>query len=114
METIISKCGLFCNDCPAFIAYTNDDQDLRVKTAVEWAEQFKAELKPENINCSSCLSTAEPLFSHCHQCEVRKCAFARGVENCAVCNDFGCEAISKFMAAAPTIKENLEMLRSRR
>ena len=114
MVTIISKCGLFCHECPAYIAYVKDDQELRVKTAEEWAKLYNPDIKPENINCASCLSTADPLFSHCMVCEVRKCAFERSVDNCAVCDDYGCEIITKFMENAPVVKENLEKLRSGR
>ena len=111
MAVIISKCGLLCNECPAFIAYTDDNDELRVKTAEEWSKAYNADIKPEHINCSSCLSRSDDVFSHPKVCEVRKCGFKMDVDNCAVCGDYGCDTISKFMEAAPVIREGLEKLR---
>ena len=32
-------------------------------------------------------------------CEVRKCTIDRGLENCAYCEDYGCEKLQKVHAA---------------
>ena len=111
----LAMCGLDCAACPAFIAYKTNDQALRVKTAAEWSRQFKAEFKPEDINCVGCLKTKGVLFSHCKECEIRKCGLAKKVKNCAQCPDYSsCEKIGKFIANVPPAKANLEEVRNAR
>lgn len=110
----LAMCGLDCAACPAFIAHKTNDQALRVKTAAEWSKQFKAELKPEDINCVGCLKTKGVLFSHCRECEIRKCGLAKKVKNCALCPDYPCEKIGKFIANVPPAKANLEEVRGTR
>ena len=50
MKKIIACCGIICSECPAYIAFKNDDDELRAKTAKQWSEEIKADIKPENIN----------------------------------------------------------------
>jgi len=111
---MLGMCGLDCAVCPAYIAYKTDDQALRVKTADEWSKQFNITLKPEDINCVSCLKTKGAHIGHCAECEIRKCGQAKRVKNCALCDDYPCEKISKFIAQAPAAKTNLEEVRRAR
>ena len=111
---ILAMCGLDCAACPAFIAYTTNDQALREKTASEWSKQFKIELKPEYINCVGCLKTRGPQIQHCAECEIRKCGLGRKVKNCAMCTDYPCDKIGKFTANVPPAKANLDEVRGTR
>ena len=110
----LSMCGLDCAACPANIAYKTNDQALREKTAAEWSKQFHAELKPADINCVSCLKTRGVHIGHCAECEIRTCGLGRKVKNCALCNDYPCETIGKFLANVPPAKANLEEVRRTR
>ncbi len=111
----LAMCGLDCAACPAFIAYRTNDQALRVKTAAEWSKAFKAQLAPEDINCVGCLKTKGMQFSHCRECDIRKCGLAHKVKNCALCPEYSsCEKINKFIAGAPPAKANLEEVRRAR
>ncbi|MFC1711826.1 DUF3795 domain-containing protein [Patescibacteria group bacterium] len=103
----ISICGLDCADCPAYIARANNNDTLRKKTAKKWAKLFNApEIKPEDINCLSCLSLAEPLFNHCKVCDVRKCGLEKKVKNCGECQDYsGCEKIISLHKEIPDGKK---------
>jgi len=100
-------CGLDCSDCPCFIAYQNNNEELREKTAKRWAKMHNnPDLKPSDINCCGCLSLEEPLFSHCKVCEIRKCGLAQGVQNCGECLTYSsCEKIKKFHEEVPESKE---------
>jgi hypothetical protein len=110
----LSMCGLDCAACPAFIARKTDDQTLREKTAAEWSKQFQADLKPADINCVGCLKTKGVQISHCAECEIRKCGLGRKVKNCALCDDYPCETIGRFIANVPPAKANLEEVRRAR
>ena len=71
---IVAYCGIPCSDCPAYIATRKNDDALRRETAKKWSEMFKADIKPEDINCDGCPTDSERIFNHCRVCEIRKCA----------------------------------------
>jgi len=111
---VLGMCGLDCAACPAYIAYKTDDQALRVKTAAEWSKQYNVAMKPEGINCVGCLKTKGPQIGHCSECEIRKCGLAKKVKNCALCADYPCDRISKFIAQVPPAEANLDEARRTR
>ncbi len=44
-------------------------------------------------------------------CEVRICARGKGIEMCALCNDYPCEKFDDFFKLYPTLKQDNELLR---
>ena len=54
MNKMIAYCGLDCENCDAYLATVNNDQELRKKTAKLWAELNNAPIFPEHINCEGC------------------------------------------------------------
>jgi hypothetical protein len=110
MEKIIAFCGIVCSECPAFIATKNDDDNKRRETAKLWSERYKAEIKPEDINCTGCLSE-EKVIGHCKVCEIRKCGRGKKVKNCAYCNEYVCEKLDNFFKMAPEIKTALDKIK---
>jgi uncharacterized protein DUF3795 len=108
---MIAYCGLKCHECGAYIATREDDDKKRKEIAELWSKEFNAELTQEDINCTGCLSEGEGLFSNCNICEIRKCAVERGVENCAGCQDYICEKLTRFFAMVPEAKITLDLYR---
>jgi len=111
MDKMIAFCGIGCTEWPAFLATQKDDDNERTKVAELWSEEFKAEIKPEDIDCDGCLLENGRLFGHCKVCEIRKCAQEKGIKNCAYCDDYTCEKLSKFFEMAPETKITLEEIR---
>ena len=111
MSRIVAICGITCSDCPAYIATISDDDQKRKQTAEQWSKEFNADIKPENINCMSCLSKDGPVFHHCTQCEFRKCGMGKDVENCAHCDEYACEKLTKFFEMVPAAKATLDEIR---
>ncbi|KPK99539.1 MAG: hypothetical protein AMJ91_07400 [candidate division Zixibacteria bacterium SM23_73_3] len=114
MEKMIGFCGLDCSECPAFIATKKDDDEERKKVAQKWNKEFKANLKPEDINCDGCLIDSERLFNYCKVCEIRKCGKEQKVENCAYCDDYACDKLIEFFTKAPEAKTTLDGIRAGR
>jgi hypothetical protein len=109
---MLAVCGLDCAACPALLAHQNDDQTLRVRTAIEWTRQFNVPFKPEDINCVGCLNLEGVHVGHCSQCEIRACGQKHQVANCALCPDYAtCDTINKFITDVPPAKANLEEVR---
>ncbi|RJO71130.1 MAG: DUF3795 domain-containing protein [Myxococcales bacterium] len=105
-------CGIDCELCPTFQATRNDDDAARTKTAEEWSRMFKAEIRPEHINCDGCKSETGRLFFHCTQCGIRACAGAKGHETCADCEDYGCDKLMGILDVVPEARATLEKLRA--
>ena len=112
MEQMIAYCGLTCRQCGAYEATMNDDNQKRVEVAKQWSRQYSTILKPEDIECEGCLSMSENLFKHCLVCDIRKCGLEKGVANCAHCDDYGCEKITRFFEMVPDAKKQLDEIRA--
>jgi len=112
MDGMVGFCGLLCNECGAFIATKNDDDEKRAEVAQLWSKQYNTDVKPEEINCDGCISESGRLFSHCKVCEVRKCGKEKGVENCAYCNEYACQKLEGFFQVLPDAKKRLDEIRS--
>ncbi len=108
---MISFCGLECTACPAFIARKEDNDALRKKTAEEWSKQFRMEFSPESIDCEGCLSTGVH-GPYCGICEIRKCGLEKDINNCAYCDDYGCEKLAKVHEMDAECKKRLDDIRS--
>jgi len=111
MNKIIAFCGLTCTECLAFIATQKDDDKEREKVAKVWSKEFKRKIKPEEINCDGCLEESGRLFNYCKVCIIRECGKEKVVENCAYCDDYACEKLTKFFDIAAEAKTALVEIR---
>ncbi len=110
---MIAVCGLDCSSCPAHLAWKNDVQALREKTAREWSQAYHFDCKPAMINCSGCRVASGPKIGHCADCKMRNCATQKGHATCADCAELAtCAEIQGFFANAPQAKANLGKLRA--
>ncbi len=108
---MIAYCGLDCSKCDGYLATQADDDDKRAAVAKQWSAQYGADIKPEHINCDGCSSEGRKFFYCSEMCEVRKCAMAKAVPNCAACDDYACDTLEKFFALAPDARTALDALR---
>ncbi|KUK85724.1 MAG: Uncharacterized protein XE03_1924 [candidate division TA06 bacterium 34_109] len=76
-----------------------------------WSKEFNSEIKPEDINCDGFLEKSGRLFNYCQVCEIRKCGQEKEVKNCAYCDDYACEKLTKFFNMAPEAKTTLAEIR---
>ena len=111
---MIAHCGIVCTECPAFEATQKDDNAKRKQVAEAWSKQYKMDIKPEDINCDGCKSQGKRVIGYSTICEIRKCGKEKQVENCAYCDEYACEKLTKFFAAAPHAKASLEKIRKSR
>lgn len=116
MDQDLGFCGIYCRECPAYIAKRDNDQKLREEASKGW-KRAGYSYEAEKINCDGCQSNGE-LLEYCAICEVRNCALAKGVSSCAHCNEYPCsdklEPLWKQLEV-PQAKENLdELIKSRK
>jgi hypothetical protein len=112
----LGYCGLNCEECPVFIATSNDDSILRQETAREWSGLYAGylgkELKPEDMNCGGCRSQSN-LFIGCMSCPIRKCSCEKNLISCALCDEYEkCEMLNGFFGYHhQQAKNNLDQIR---
>uniref|UniRef100_A0A7C4GID1 DUF3795 domain-containing protein n=1 Tax=candidate division WOR-3 bacterium TaxID=2052148 RepID=A0A7C4GID1_UNCW3 len=113
MAKLIARCGIRCDACPALEATRQNDDELRRKTAAEWAKTFGADIRPEHINCVGCTEPGVHI-GHWDECHVRRCSQQRKLMNCGLCPDFACAELEKFFRMVPDARAELEALRQGR
>ena len=116
MDKVISYCGLICETCPIYLATREQDEEKRYKMRVDIAQQIKEhygqECKPEDVtDCDGCKAESGRLFSGSRNCEIRKCATGKDIENCAHCNEYACGRIEKFFATDPDARARLDAIK---
>ncbi len=110
MNKLIGYCGIDCVNCPAYISFIKDDDELREKTAKQWTEMFKYNFKKEEINCEGCRVGKIHTYYCDSMCNIKKCAETRSIESCALCVDYPCQMISDFIKDIPEAKANLDKI----
>ncbi len=85
--------------------------ELLERAAKVWSEHYDEDLTAEGIRCDGCKSTTGTLSVTCVTCKIRICAKDRGVDNCALCDDYGCETLEHILSVAPEAREKLEEVR---
>jgi len=112
MGSLTAVCGLSCNECEAYIATQNNDDNARREVAEKWSVRYNADIKPENINCQGCMSDDDCKFMFCNYCEMRKCAVEKNYATCGHCPDYPCKIIAGFFTNAPEMKVALDKIKS--
>jgi len=108
---MLGYCGLDCEKCECYQATQQNDDAKRDAIAATWSERYKADIKPEHINCDGCQAGGKKFFYCEHLCTIRKCCILNAVPHCAACDDYVCEALEEFITIAPEAGEALAKLR---
>ncbi len=111
MEKLIACCGLNCAGCDARIATVKNDNGLRKETAEKWKVMFNApSLSADMINCTGCREEGVK-FSHCYECEIRKCANEKKFDTCGQCDEVeSCSIVGGVHKFVPEALDNLRSL----
>jgi hypothetical protein len=111
MQQIIAVCGLDCAACDAYIATQARDDAAKEKVAAKWRAEYNSpNIDAKSVTCDSCLAASGVLCGHCSECAPRLCAVGRGLANCGLCPDYGCEKISGLIAFIPDAKVRLDSI----
>ncbi len=109
MNQMMAYCGIMCDECPAYKATTDDNDELRKDTAKKWSKMTKTDIRPEQVNCLGCRS--EVRFDQCQVCEIRACSIEKKLGHCGECDSFPCSKLKTIVDNVPGTKERLEALR---
>ena len=95
MKDNIAYCGLDCEQCEAYKATMNNDDELRKKVAEKWSELNKVDITPEMINCVGCRTDGVKTPFCESMCQIRQCSLGRGYRTCGDCGELGsCKKIT--------------------
>jgi hypothetical protein len=113
MDLMIAYCGLTCDTCPVYLATIEKDplkqRSMREEVAQMCSEHYHIRLAVQELtDCDGCRACGR-LFS---ECEIRTCAIDRGLETCAVCEDYGCDRLLKHFEMDPESRSRLEAMRA--
>lgn len=111
MPNMIAYCGLVCTDCSAYTATQKQDIEGLKEIAAKWSKELGLALTWEDCLCDGCLATTGRQINYCRECQVRACASARGLENCAYCPDYACAKLEGVFSFAPEARTKLDELR---
>ena len=84
---LIAYCGLNCEECEAYKATINNDDELREKVAKEWSTLNNVEITKEMINCEGCRANGKKTPFCDKLCPIRMCAKEKAVETCGDCEN---------------------------
>jgi hypothetical protein len=108
---LIACCGLFCNECDAFIATALNDLEKKQVMADHWKKEAGMDIDPNAISCLGCNTKSDLRLSYCAECAIRVCCLSKSYDNCSQCADFSCEKTEAFYKMAPHAKKNIEELK---
>jgi hypothetical protein len=92
-KEILTKCGYRCDLCPAYKENIKCEEDI-ILLSKEWHRLFGFDIPPQNVECVGCINEG----SHADKdCPVRPCVIEKKLENCAYCDDFGCDKLKTRM-----------------
>ena len=84
-ERVDAYCGLYCGACDVLQANLRGTVE---KLAAEW------KMTADELLCHGCRTEVAAVF--CRDCTFRACARRKGLEFCAECADYPCEALVAF------------------
>lgn len=107
-SNLIAYCGLNCEECEAYKATINNDDELREKVAKEWSILNNVEITKEMINCEGCRVNGKKTTFCDKLCPIRMCAKTKAVETCGDCENLKmCQKIKMIIDHNDKALDNL-------
>ena len=73
-------CGIDCQSCAGYLATINNDDRMRMDTAIKWSRMFKITVLPREVNCTGCQSEGVR-FKNSETCKIRQLHHMQKVAN---------------------------------
>lgn len=84
MARMMSACGVWCSDCPAYLGEVKGVAHQQ-RTVAAWNRIYGLNESAERITCGGCLAPGDQVFHTCRACEARLCCHSKGFRTCAEC-----------------------------
>jgi hypothetical protein len=93
MVEILSRCGFRSDLCLAYRPNIEKNPANRQVLSDGWFKYFGFRIEPENIICNGCLD--DQCITLDLECPIRPCVIAKGLENCAIFEQYGCDKLKE-------------------
>ena len=103
MEPIVTRCGYRCDLCMAYRPNVEAHPDNRQTLSDGWFKYFGFRIPPEAILCDGCMAENPRLIDD--QCPVRPCVVARGLDNCAQCDEYVCDRLKERLVVYAEVRD---------
>ena len=105
MVEIISRCGYRCDMCLIYRDNLKGERDMR-RFRDGLLKYYGDRLTLEECYCDGCMTPdSENPILITFDCRVRPCVMARGLENCADCDEYPCKDLEKRSVDYERVKE---------
>ena len=106
MSDIIARCGFKCNLCLIYRDNLKKDKQNRQKFRDGLEKYYGDKLTLEECYCDSCMTPdSENPVRITSDCTIRPCVIAKGLENCAYCDQYPCEDLDRKFVDYEKVKE---------
>lgn len=106
VKPTLSLCGFRCDLCLAYKPNIEARPENRQVLSDGWYTYFGFRLPPEAIFCEGC--TAESPVTLDRDCPVRPCVIEHQLPNCAFCNEYICEILTKRLVNFSEIQSDFD------
>ena len=118
MIEMLAYCGLTCTTCPVHLATMQENKEEQARMRAEIVrlcnERYGTNYKLEEItDCDGCRTEGDRLFSASKNCNIRKCAREKKLDNCAYCPEYACSTLEAFFKAEPAARTRLDEIKNR-
>ena len=93
-KALTKACGGYCVGCLDFLAYINNDEELKKKLAKQFSKELGMDIKPEDVGCLGCHGTIHKPW--CASCSLQRCTEEKGIPTCSFCDEFPCEKLETY------------------
>ncbi|MBN2146551.1 MAG: DUF3795 domain-containing protein [Anaerolineales bacterium] len=105
IEPILTRCGYRCDLCLAYRPNVALNPANQEKLSDGWFKYFGFRLDPSAILCDGCMAENPELIDAA--CPVRPCVIARGLENCARCEEYACEKLRERLVILDEVSQRI-------
>jgi hypothetical protein len=106
MSEIIARCGFICSLCLIYRDNLKKDEQNRQRFRDGLEKYYGDKLTLEECYCDGCTTPdSENPVRISTECTVRPCVIARGLENCAFCDQYPCKALERKFVDYSKVKE---------
>jgi len=94
-KALTKACGGYCSSCLDYLAYINNDKELKNKLAKQFSKELGMNIKPEDVGCLGCHGTIHKPW--CASCSLQRCTEEKGILTCSFCDEFPCEKLETYL-----------------
>ncbi len=113
-KNLITPCGIYCRECPAYGATRAGDPSKLAEVAAQWSTD-EMKFGADNVVCDGCHGPRT--YKWCMECPTRACSLEKGYRTCAECGDYPCDKLNEAWKMrgdeGVKVKANLDILRAR-